>query len=93
MDQDKAYAEAAKIASTMGSDGWKLIRQIVEEHLVEMEKIKGISSLKELQTKQLCSKLLRSWLADLDTIASAKEAYEKQEQVKKIREPIFRMLR
>jgi hypothetical protein len=92
-NEAKAYAEASKIAQTMGSDGWKLIRQILEEHLLDMEKIGGISSLKELQAKQFSSKALRAWIADLDTISSAKEMYEKEEKVRKIREPIFRVVR
>lgn len=90
----KAVSEALSIADqlreTMQSDGWKWIRQIIEDNIKSMNDIDGVKSFKELQAKQYSSKVLKSFLADLDGIL---QASERVNSVTTITDPRYRIFK
>lgn len=92
MDEAQALADANRIAETMQSGGWPLVREILEDQIKRLSSIDGITSLKELQAKQFAKKALTNFLADLDTIRSAKDNYIRGAALQKTKDPIFKVL-
>jgi len=91
-EEAEALAAAQRITETMNSDGWKLVRQIFEDQITVLSKIDGIASLKELQARQMAVRGMTNFLNDLDTIASHKGAFVQTQALKKVRDPIFKVL-
>lgn len=91
-EEAQALAHATRITETMQTEGWSLIRRILEEQVIGMEKIENIASLKELQAKQAAVRVIKNFLIDLDAIKNAKEGYRHQ-AVQKVRDPIFKLIK
>jgi hypothetical protein len=95
MDQEtiEAIAQASKIETTVATEGWQLLRKMIEDQVLELQSIDKIQTLKELQARQVAVKALRGFLQDVDAICTAKLDYEKGNAVKKLRDPILRVLK
>lgn len=92
MNEAEALAHAASVRDAMQSDGWKVMRKILEDQVAGMDTLKGIASLKELQAKQMAHRALTTFLADLDAIRDATDSYVAEKAVRKITDPIFRVV-
>lgn len=81
IDRTNALIQAEKIKNTMDSEGWPLIRQILQDNIDSLESIHDIKSLKDLQARQSALKALKGFLLDLDGIKEA-AAHSLDEQVR-----------
>ena len=88
-----AINQAKKIEATVATDGWAILRKMLEDQVLTMQNIEKIGTLKELQAKQAAVKALRGFLQDVDAICHAKLDFERENVIKKMRDPILRVLK
>ena len=81
LDIAKALQAASEVRTTMSTPGWKIMRTILEDGIRALSTIDGITTLKELQSRQLSAKTLGIFLAELDGILDAQELHLKTNKV------------
>jgi hypothetical protein len=62
---------ASQIAETTRTDGWKTIRTILEENIVSLDTLEGVTNMKEVEARRLSSRALKKFLSDIDAIVTA----------------------
>lgn len=92
MTEAEALAAAASIRETMQTDGWRLMRKILEEQIAMLDTIKGVTSLKDLQARQHAHKALSGYLNELDAILGAEAGYVNEKTMRRVQDPIFRVV-
>lgn len=73
-DELLALAQASEVSRTLGTEGWKTIRKILEERIDEWADVENVSSLKEMLANKATVKCLRKFLKDLDSINQSYDA-------------------
>lgn len=75
---EKAIDDARKVRETMKTEGWKIVHKIIVESIRALDTVKDVTTVKELQARQLAIRTLTRFVNSLTDIVDRIDEVEKQ---------------
>ena len=90
--QEQALQVAERIVTTMKTEGWGDISQILEENINALDTLTDVDTYDEVKARRVALKALRQFHRDLLGIKEGLELRHRQEDIK-LPEPLIKTLK